>query len=122
MSQFGFPKSARLRKRAEFDRVLSEARGRGDARLVVHARPNGLGGTRLGIVVPKGVRSSVRRNRFKRLLREAFRMNRGRLPRGLDLVVIPRIDRESHRNEYAGSLIRLAAPAGPVKKPRADSK
>ena len=32
----------------------------------------------------------MRRNKIKRLLREAFRLERHRFPRGLDLVLIPR--------------------------------
>lgn len=45
---------------------------------------------RLGVSVSKDHGGAVRRNKLKRLLREAFRLERHRLPAGLDLVLIPR--------------------------------
>jgi ribonuclease P protein component len=53
----------------------------------VIARPNDLGHARLGLAV--GVRAAgnaVRRNRVKRVIREAFRANQQELP-SVDLVV-----------------------------------
>ena len=45
---------------------------------------------RLGVSVGKDHGGAVRRNKLKRLLREAFRLERHRLPAALDLVLIPR--------------------------------
>jgi ribonuclease P protein component len=42
--------------------------------------------TRLGITVTRKIGNAVARNRIKRLVREVFRLNRTRLPEGLDLV------------------------------------
>lgn len=47
------------------------------------------GPTRLGLAVSRRVGGAVERNRIKRILREAFRKERGNLPPGYDLVVIP---------------------------------
>lgn len=54
----------------------------------VLARANADGEPRLGLVIStRCARAAVERNRLKRLVRESFRHNRGRL-RGLDIVVI----------------------------------
>lgn len=44
--------------------------------------------SRLGITVTKKIGTAVRRNRVKRLVREAFRLDPALLPNGIDLVVI----------------------------------
>ncbi|MFO1021702.1 MAG: ribonuclease P protein component [Planctomycetales bacterium] len=85
-----FPKSNRLRKSPEFQRVYQLARRWGDARILMFARRNGLPDTRLGLSVSRRFGGSVQRSRIKRLLREAFRLSMAQLPRGLDLIVIPR--------------------------------
>lgn len=50
------------------------------------------------------------RNRFKRLVREAFRLNKANLPAGVDLVVVPRAVAPTF-DEVQGSMIRLARDA-----------
>jgi len=58
--------------------------------VIVYAIANELAVTRLGLSVGRKHGGAVRRNRIKRLLREAFRLERPTLPIGLDLVVVPR--------------------------------
>lgn len=53
-------------------------------------RPNGLGTSRLGLSVGRSTwRRAVRRNRVRRIFREAFRLARPELPAGLDIVLVP---------------------------------
>lgn len=85
-----FPKALRLRKRREFDRVFAEKCSVSGTCVVIYARENEYGFSRLGLIVSKKYGKSVLRNRWKRLMREVFRLQRGRIQAGLDLVMIPR--------------------------------
>ncbi|MFO0454917.1 MAG: ribonuclease P protein component [Planctomycetota bacterium] len=85
-----FPASARLRKQAEFEAVYAGNSYAADSTLVITARKHGNGPSRLGLSVSRQVGNAVVRNYWKRLIREAFRKNRHRLPAGFDLVVRPR--------------------------------
>ncbi len=58
--------------------------------LVMYSLGNELGHHRLGISIGRRVGSAPRRNRIKRLLREAFRLHAVLLPRGYDLIVVVR--------------------------------
>ncbi len=54
--------------------------------MYVHA--NDLPRSRLGLSVSKRIGNAVKRNRVKRLLREAFRLNQHDLPVGLDIICV----------------------------------
>ncbi len=85
-----FPKSARLRKRKEFLR-LHKAGKRLVGRLVCLDVAKGLSpDPRLGISVSVKYGNSPERNRFKRMVREAFRIAYDQIPSFLDLHVVPR--------------------------------
>ncbi len=85
-----FRPDMRMRSGTDFRRAYATgSRARGPI-LVVVARENGLGRTRLGLSVGRAIwRQAVRRNRVRRLFREAFRLSYGELPAGFDLVLIP---------------------------------
>jgi ribonuclease P protein component len=120
----GFPPTLRLRKTREFERVYATGRrARGRLFLVITSE-NRLPFTRLGLSVGKRVGGAVRRNKIKRILREAFRRNRHRLPTGLDLVVVAEAGEGHYPYETtAEELIRLtekalASPQRPRRKAR----
>src|SRR5262245_13236234 len=104
-----FPKSAHLRKPAEFDRVYNVNVYATDAVLVVNAATNELGITRLGLSISRKYGPAVVRNRWKRLIREAFRKVRSDLPAGLELVIRPKRGAESVYADVAQSLPQLVA-------------
>ena len=87
---YKYPKSARVRSRKQYQRMA-----RGSSRLagkfvLLDVSPNRNGAVRLGITAPRQYGIAVKRNRFKRIVREAFRLTRERLPKGVDLNVRPR--------------------------------
>src|SRR5438046_1464426 len=85
-----FPREYRLRSPAEFERVYARNVYAADDLLVANACENGLSHPRLGLSVSRKVGNAVVRNRWKRVLREAFRLSRENLPAGVDLVFRPR--------------------------------
>ena len=109
MNDFHFPKSRRLLKTVEFDRVFAGRQSEADGTLVVYACENDVGYTRLGLVVSRKVGNSVHRSRWKRRLREAFRLAHPEMPAGLDLVVLPRPNAAPTMPRVQSSLTKLAA-------------
>lgn len=83
----------------------------GDQHLLMYAAANGLAWTRLGLAVGKRHGNAIRRNRLKRICREAFRRIRLNLPAGLDLVLVPRAGEEPGAPELRASLLRLCGKA-----------
>ena len=105
-----FPPTRRLRTPADFRRVFDHGKSASDGRLVVYAVTNELGRMRLGLSVSRKVGNAVVRNRWKRRIREAFRLQDWPSDRALDLVVIPRGALPTLA-ELAQSLSSLAAQA-----------
>jgi len=81
----------RIKDPKDFRRAFDRKRSASDGALIVYGVENGRDHPRLGLSVSrKRVRKAHDRNRVKRLIREAFRLNKAELPPGLDLVVVPR--------------------------------
>lgn len=104
-----FPRPCRVRRPADFRQAYAGRCSASDHRLVVIGRENGLPHCRLGLSVSRKVGGAVSRNRWKRLLREAFRLSRHHLPAGVDLIVIPRLGVPPELAGLMESLPRLAA-------------
>ncbi|MBI83773.1 MAG: ribonuclease P protein component [Planctomycetaceae bacterium] len=85
-----FPKEHRLRKIPGFIRVYQHRCSVSDRLVILYGCRNEAGISRLGLSVSRKVGNAVVRNRWKRLLREAFRLSNQKLPVAIDLVVIPK--------------------------------
>jgi len=89
-------KRGRLSRSAEFERVYRQGRSHSNRYFVLHTFPREAAAAgeqldaRLGLSVSRKVGGAVDRNRVKRLLREAFALQRGRLPAALDVVIVAR--------------------------------
>lgn len=108
MSNLSFPKTAHLRRPAEFRAVYDARLKAGDGHLLIFVRRNALNETRCGLSVSKKQHGcAVKRNRIKRLLREAFRSVRPDLPEGVDLILIPRRESGAGVDEFRKSIRSL---------------
>ena len=107
-SHLRFGRQQRIRNTTDFDRVYQGRCSASDNRLLVYALENETGATRLGVSVSRKVGGAVVRNRWKRILREAFRQNQLELPEGLDYVLIPRRGAEPELVAVSESLLALS--------------
>lgn len=104
MARLTFRPSHRLTHANQFAGVYACKVQKVRGPLAVFARPNDLPHCRLGLAVGRHVGTAARRNRIKRLLREAFRMEQHELPGaeggGYDLVVRVRTHEPLPLGEY----------------------
>ncbi|MDI6760521.1 MAG: ribonuclease P protein component [Candidatus Brocadiaceae bacterium] len=90
MSEKTFTKEERLRKRRDIDKVFKEGKAFKGAIFNAYVLRNSLGHPRIGIVVGRKFGGAVQRNRIKRLLRESYRLNKGLVGEGIDMVLLPK--------------------------------
>jgi len=88
VSRLGFPKSRRIRTTAQYKAVYDLQLRQSRGPVIVYTKTNGLRFSRLGLSVSRRVGVAAKRNRIRRLLREAFRHMQHDLPTGYDWVVV----------------------------------
>ncbi|MCA8996989.1 MAG: ribonuclease P protein component [Planctomycetaceae bacterium] len=104
-----FPPWRRLRSKFDFAAIYDHRQKAGDRWMLVFARRNGLGYTRIGLSVSRKHGNSVVRHRLRRLLKEAYRLEQHSIPEGLDMILIP-----GHQalgatlSDFRDSLVRLS--------------
>ena len=79
----------RIRKRKDIEHIFAKGARCSKSILRVAALRNELDYSRLGVGPSSKLCNAVKRNRLKRLTREAFRLNKADIPKGLDLFVMP---------------------------------
>lgn len=91
MSQrYGFPKSRHVRTRIAWAAVFAPRVRVSQGPIILYGVRNQLKFSRLGLSTPRHVGNAVRRNRIRRLLREAYRHIQHELPVGYDWVAVVR--------------------------------
>lgn len=86
-SPAGYPREARVRRRAEFTACYERGRRLHTTHFLLFLLPRPDGRARTGMAVSRKVGNAVTRNRVKRLLREFFRLHARALPPG-DMVAV----------------------------------
>lgn len=99
-----FPSRMRLRLDRDFRRVYAARQRIELGFLCIYALGNELAHARIGVSLPRKVGTAVRRNRIKRLLREAFRLTQADLPKHLDAVIVVRPHEPKTLKEYKDAL------------------
>lgn len=96
-----------LRRPQDFERVYGSGVRSGDDHLLVFVHRNDLNVIRAGVSVSRKHGSAVHRNVKRRRLKEAFRLLQHEIPRGLDLILIPRQRDDSALVDYQASIMNL---------------
>ncbi|MEO9594117.1 ribonuclease P protein component [Rhodopirellula bahusiensis] len=117
--QFGFPKSSRVVRSGDFTKALRRGGVAANDCLVVFALPRDQpssetaeeGESRLGVTIPKKTGNAVVRNRWKRLIRETFRLHQAELPSQFDNVVRPKKDVAADWSLIERGFVKLVARA-----------
>ena len=100
-------------KRSHIFRRLYSTKGLANSYLVLYARRNRLGHNEVGITVSKKLGNAVIRNRTRRRLREAYRLNELRFTPGWDIVLVARSRAvDAPFDKLTASLLTLAQKSG----------
>ncbi len=111
----------RLHKRKEFQKVFEKGKIFKNEQIKIYALLNNSPVSRLGLVAGKKFGNAVKRNRYKRIFREAYRLNKNLLKNGVDLVILPRHGlndlslkavEENFKNLLIQINLKLACPNG----------
>ncbi|MBP1757405.1 MAG: rnpA [Firmicutes bacterium] len=102
-----------LRKNYEFGRVYQRGQHVAGRTLVIHYFPRKNKRLRLGVTASRQVKGSVARNRIKRLLREAYRLNEDKIRLGFDLILVGRaVEGKTGLRDVEIDFLKLCRRAG----------
>ena len=81
-------KDKSVKKNYEFKRILKRGNSTSNQYVRIACQKNKDGKTRLGIAIRKEVKSSILRNRLKRVIREIYRLNENKIKKGFDVIIL----------------------------------
>jgi ribonuclease P protein component len=107
------PKSERLQRGHQFRRVYEHGRKVVGKLLVLYVADNPPAGRAVGVVTSRKIGGAVTRNRARRLLREAYRLNKQKLETNLQIVMVARGGINGKRlQDVEAEMLRLFRAAG----------
>lgn len=80
----------RVKTRRQYQRIAQQPTRHVGYWVILETRSNNLPQSRIGITASRHFGIAVERNRFKRIVREAFRLCRPKLAAGIDINIKPR--------------------------------
>ncbi len=91
MKRYSLSRSERITKTSEFKAGLKDGTVYNGRSLKLKVAPNKYGISRIGVSLGRHYfKLAVQRNKLRRYLKEAFRLNKHNLNKGYDIIVIPR--------------------------------
>ncbi|MDD5427886.1 MAG: ribonuclease P protein component [Candidatus Omnitrophica bacterium] len=106
-----FGKKEHLLKSRDFSKVYKKGLPARAGGVIVYCLANDLGRNRLGFSIgSRNIKRATSRNRIRRLFREAYRKNKGKLKAGFDIVMVIRKDlhKELTFDSAEGTFLKLA--------------
>lgn len=97
MKEHPFKRTEHIKKSSDFSAVFKHGRKAAAQGASLFVLPNGGGNNRIGFALPRGYGNAVKRNRSKRISREAYRLMKGRLKTGYDMVLLVRPGQDSFK-------------------------
>ena len=105
-----------IKKNYEFRRLYNRGKNKVSPYLALYVIEKKQGPRRLGITVSTKVGCAVIRNRVRRLIREAFRLNEERFAESADIIVVARVRaKDASFAQIEKSLLFLAGELGILK-------
>lgn len=90
MKRFPLSRRERITRTTEFRSALHKSAFYAAKSLKLGVSPNGLGFSRIGVSLRReNFRLAVERNRLRRRIKEAFRLNKDNLAKGYDIIAVP---------------------------------
>ena len=99
-------KEKSVKKNYQFKRILKKGKITSTEYIRISYQNNNLSNNRLGIAIRKNVKSSILRNRLKRIIREVYRLNNNKLKHvWLKLYLVDHSSEMSHLKEVFKSYL-----------------
>ena len=83
-------KTVSIKKNSDFLKAYKKGKFYVGKLMVLYFRPNGMEFNRLGITASRKLGGSVKRNRFRRLIKENYRLLEDNIKCGFDFVIVAR--------------------------------